>query len=198
MGKAEENKLYKFNQLLETAFDLFVQNGIAKTSIADISKAAGVGKGTFYLYFKDKQDLEARLISRRAGQLFRRAQQALVAHPEISLPEDKIIFMVDTMLEELAQDPCLLKFIYKNLSWGIFRNVVDHPQSKEDLNARDLLAELDEDCWENPELMLYTIIELASSTCYNVILRQDPCDLETFLPFLNRSIRSILRDYRRQ
>ena len=31
--------------------------GVSKTSIAEISKNAGIAKGTFYLYFKDKYDM---------------------------------------------------------------------------------------------------------------------------------------------
>ena len=37
MGRVEENKLQKQNSLMDTAFQLFTSQGIAKTSIADIS-----------------------------------------------------------------------------------------------------------------------------------------------------------------
>ena len=35
----------------------FTSKGIQKTSISDIVEDAGVAKGTFYLYFKDKYDI---------------------------------------------------------------------------------------------------------------------------------------------
>ena len=57
MGRVEENKQLKLTSLMDTAFQLFTAQGIAKTSIADIAQQAGVAKGTFYLYFKDKYDL---------------------------------------------------------------------------------------------------------------------------------------------
>ena len=47
----------KKNALLQTAFDLFRDKGFAKTTISDIVSDAGLAKGTFYLYFKDKYDL---------------------------------------------------------------------------------------------------------------------------------------------
>ena len=53
MGKLESNKLQKRTSLLNTAFNLFTTKGVSKTSIAEISKNAGIAKGTFYLYFKD-------------------------------------------------------------------------------------------------------------------------------------------------
>ena len=50
-----------------------------KTSISDIVNEAGVAKGTFYLYFKDKYDLRDKLIAFKASQLFDDAHKALDA-----------------------------------------------------------------------------------------------------------------------
>ena len=63
MSKVDHNKQQKRNSLLDSAFSLFIRNGFSKTSISDIVNAAGVAKGTFYLYFKDKYDIRNHLIS---------------------------------------------------------------------------------------------------------------------------------------
>ena len=57
MGKLELNKKKKKDALFNTAFELFTTKGLTKTTISDIVDQAGVAKGTFYLYFKDKYDL---------------------------------------------------------------------------------------------------------------------------------------------
>ena len=57
MGKIDNNKQMKRESLLDSAFSLFIDNGFNKTSISDIVNNAGVAKGTFYLYFKDKYDI---------------------------------------------------------------------------------------------------------------------------------------------
>lgn len=44
-------------QLLEAAAQLFVQHGVRKTSVADVTRAAGVSKGSFYLEFSSKDAL---------------------------------------------------------------------------------------------------------------------------------------------
>ena len=49
MSKIDKKKKEKKESLLATAFELFTTAGFNKTSISDISKNAGVGKGTFYL-----------------------------------------------------------------------------------------------------------------------------------------------------
>ena len=70
MGKLESNKKKKKNALYTTAFDLFTTKGIAKTTISDIVESAGVAKGTFYLYFKDKYDIRNKLISHKPESFF--------------------------------------------------------------------------------------------------------------------------------
>ncbi|MFA7602449.1 MAG: TetR/AcrR family transcriptional regulator [Novosphingobium sp.] len=55
--------------LLDAAAALFVEKGIAATSIEDIAERAGVAKGTFYHYFQDRAAmLEA--LRRRYSQRF--------------------------------------------------------------------------------------------------------------------------------
>ena len=73
MGKIDNNKQMKRESLLDSAFSLFIDNGFNKTSISDIVNNAGVAKGTFYLYFKDKFDIRDKLIADKARQVFCRA-----------------------------------------------------------------------------------------------------------------------------
>lgn len=70
MGKSFDNKLEKENKLLNTAFKLFTQKGVDNTSIQDIADNAGVGKGTFYLYFKDKYEIRDKVIADYSQKLF--------------------------------------------------------------------------------------------------------------------------------
>ncbi len=70
MKKIEINKKKKQDALLNTAYQLFTKKGFHKTSISDIAKEAGVAKGTFYLYFKDKLDLRYKLIAKKSKEPF--------------------------------------------------------------------------------------------------------------------------------
>jgi AcrR family transcriptional regulator len=47
----------KRNVIVSAAIELFVNKGLGETSIDDIVNNARIGKGTFYKYFKDKNDL---------------------------------------------------------------------------------------------------------------------------------------------
>ena len=46
----------KRQRLLSSAHSLFVAHGISGTSISQICDKAGVAKGTFYLYFQNKEE----------------------------------------------------------------------------------------------------------------------------------------------
>ena len=104
MSRVEENKLLKKKSLMDTAFQLFTSQGLGKTSIADIAQRAGVAKGTFYLYFKDKYDLHERLVVRKSEELFSHAM-AHSGYETQTTPEDKILAIIDDILFQLRDDP---------------------------------------------------------------------------------------------
>ncbi|WP_461810885.1 TetR/AcrR family transcriptional regulator [Faecalimonas sp.] len=196
MGKIEENKQQKEDALFESAYDLFMTKGIAKTSIHDIVQNAGVAKGTFYLYFKDKYEIRDRLIAKTASKLFHSANREL-EKAQIPKFEDKIIFIVDYVLDEMQKQKAVLQFVSKNLSWGIFRQAIE--SKEENTEVKKLFYKLLEDAPEvklrAPETMLFLIIELASSTSYSTILENDPISYEELKPYLNESIRAIIRNH---
>ena len=67
LGKVDMKKKSKESSLLNIAFEFFTTKGFSKTSITDIASKAGVGKGTFYLYFKDKYDIRRKLIAGKSA-----------------------------------------------------------------------------------------------------------------------------------
>jgi AcrR family transcriptional regulator len=54
-------------ELLDAAERLFLERGVAGTSIDEVVAAAGVAKGTFYLYFASKDKILAALQERYVG-----------------------------------------------------------------------------------------------------------------------------------
>ncbi len=57
MSIREAKKKKTKQAILETAISLFSANGYENTSIEQIAKNAGVGKGTVYSYFQTKKDI---------------------------------------------------------------------------------------------------------------------------------------------
>ena len=172
MGKVDDNKKLKMNTLLQTAFDLFTGKGFAKTTVSDIVNQAGLAKGTFYLYFKDKYDLRDKLIAYKACQ---------------------ILFLTDYIIDRFQKQQSLLKFLSKNLSWGVFQDAVGTGSvvSRQFYDHyRNSLVKYNVNC-ENPDLLLFTLIELISSTSYNCILHEKPVSMEEYKPYLHKSLKKV-------
>jgi AcrR family transcriptional regulator len=183
--------------MLDTAFRLFTDKGIAKTSISDIAASSGVAKGTFYLYFKDKYDIRNKLVAYQSGKVLRAAYQAMLeAKPETL--EDKIVFFVEHVLDDLAGKPELLGLISKNLSWGILKKEVAKSELDQDVDLMSLFHEITQECdlsRMDTEIMLYMIVELVGSSCYSAILYEEPCDLTGLKPYLFEAVRQIVRQF---
>lgn len=103
MNKIDKNKQRKRESLLEAAFRLFTSKGTQKTSISDIVANAGVAKGTFYLYFKDKYDIRNKLIAHKSSEVFRKADLAL-RQMDICMFEERVIFIIDNIINQFVAE----------------------------------------------------------------------------------------------
>ena len=189
----------KENRLLESAFKLFTEKGIKETSIQGIVDESNVAKGTFYLYFKDKYELRDVLIEKKSKKLFNDAVCELRKNYIKSL-DDQIIFIVNYIINVLSKNTVLLKFISKNLSWGVFSKTVNKLYQKSETEDDGFYQLFLKGVHEqniklkNPNVTLYMIIELVSSTCFNSILYSEPLTIEEYKPFLYNTIRKLMHE----
>lgn len=199
MGKIDENKKKKKEALFNTAYELFTTKGINSTAISDIVEKAGVAKGTFYLYFKDKYDIKNMLVVHKTRGLFADAGGAL-ADTSIQGLEEQLIFIIDHVINALMENKPLLNFISKNLVMGALRStLITGENSDSDIYDRFLeLVKQDSHSYADIDVMLFTIVELAGSTAYNSILYGEPLPFEEYKPFLYRTVRLIIKSHREQ
>ncbi len=69
-------------RILDAAATLLVRWGYRKTTIDDVAREAGVGKGTIYLHWKDKNELFRAVIARVSEQATEDMLQRIAADPE--------------------------------------------------------------------------------------------------------------------
>ena len=188
----------KKQRLLDTAFSLFSDKGIKNTSIQEIVDKANVAKGTFYLYFKDKYELQDILITTKSEKLFNDALHELRKY-YIQNFADQIIFIINYVIDELKRKPLLLKFISKNLSWGVYNrsiiNFYEKGENEESSFYSLFLKGIKENNikLDNPEVTLFMIIELVSSTCCTSILEKRPLPIDEYKPYLYKTIRQFIK-----
>jgi len=187
----------KESRLLNSGFKLFTHKGFKETSIQEIVDDAKVAKGTFYTYFKDKFELRNVLIARKSNKLFNDAIKAL-QKTDIKKLDDQVIFIIDYIIDVLNKNQILLQFIAKNLSWGIYTKTINelyqNTETEESSIYQLFLNGIEEQHIkiDNPEVTLYMIIELVSSTCFNSILYKEPLPIQEFKPYLYKEIRNLI------
>lgn len=199
MGKIDDKKKQKKAALLSAAYQLFAVKGIDNTSVSEIVQGAKLAKGTFYLYFKDKYEVRDSLIASQANLLFERASRQMdyvLQEKEPDSVEDRIIYLIDTVVDQLNDSPNLLRFISKNLSWGVFSKLqIADLDNRNCMDIFDALLSESNKKYRQKELMIFMIVELVNATCYNVILNHVPVDLDELKPDLYNSIRNILHQF---
>ncbi|MHB1491760.1 MAG: TetR/AcrR family transcriptional regulator [Cellulomonas sp.] len=88
--------------IVSAATAAFAERGIANTAVSDIVKAAGVAQGTFYLYFKSKDDVVV-AAAERIGDIMVDGIERVVAMPERSAV-DRFLALLD-QLSSSTSDP---------------------------------------------------------------------------------------------
>lgn len=188
-------KNLKKEKLCSSAFDLFISKGINNTAIDDIVKNAGVAKGTFYLYFKDKYDIINKIILQKSRQIFSEAMDA-TEKSGISNFDDICIFFVEYLIEYFKENKLMLKFINKNFSWSLYKIAVSRLDEHDEVEEAvtffiDKLAERGMSGKE-AEITLFLIVELIGSVSYNCIINNEPTDIDSIKPILYKKILTML------
>ena len=77
--KKEPRSVHREN-IVSAASILFMEKGIAATSMDDIAKAAGYSKATLYVYFENKEEIVGILVLNSMKKLYDYISSALIQH----------------------------------------------------------------------------------------------------------------------
>lgn len=196
MGKKKvlEKKIAKIAKLHDAAYDLFTSIGVNNTKIDDIVKSAGVAKGTFYLYFKDKYDLVDKIILNKSTAVIQDAMKAVLDSQKEGQDDffKGVIVFADYFIEYFKNDKKLLALIYKNLSWEFYEKAM----ANEEINGvkQSFIEHFTggKGDSETARLRLYMIVSMVGAVCYNSIVLETPFEIDSVKPELYRSIERIL------
>lgn len=99
------------NEILDAAGRLFGAKGYNKCTVNDILAAVGIAKGTFYYYFKSKEEVLDAIIDRVTEIVVVRAEEA-ASNPELS-PVMKLLNTILSMRVESEVDNDLMEELHK-------------------------------------------------------------------------------------
>lgn len=97
-----DQKLARKQTLMDAGWQLFLESG-QMPSVSQVVQAAGLAKGTFYIYFKTKEELFLELMSGALSEFFQELNQSL-SQKEIDLEG-----YVDLFVRKFHKDHMLIK-----------------------------------------------------------------------------------------
>lgn len=193
-GKLEQQKQEKKQSLLTAARELFIENGVAKTSIDQIASRAQVAKGTFYLYFRDKEDLLQALIYRISCHVLDEAYRAMDSRRTEDFTENVILF-ADAIIEYFKHNRLQLRLIERNFSWPLVtKQMSERTDEIWQALIRDLQASPLARTYTDDEMfkLIFVIMEMCGSVCYSSIIEEKPDTIDNMKPVLYGIIRRAL------
>lgn len=129
----EKNKITKRKCILDAAVRLFSQKGYEHTSIEELAREAGIGKGTVYSYFQTKKDIVRAFCEDELE--FTREELTQNTDPDTPLKEQLLIFFMAEF-----------KHLSKNKEFGrLYLQETVFPQehqSEEDIEIQDKYFEI--------------------------------------------------------
>lgn len=197
LSKKEINKIKKRKNLIESAYICFQEKGFEKTTIGEITEGANVAKGTFYLYFQDKVQIQNVVTLYKSYNVI---QQGIdkIKNKSFENKTEEFIYFINEMIDYLEKNKNLLNTIYNNLSKGLFNVILNqegYEKEKESVekiiehfseNFKDIIPK------EEAKQTLFIILEMIGAVCYNAIIFNEPESMKEMKPVLFKSIRKIL------
>ena len=193
-GKLEQQKQEKKQSLLTAARELFIENGVAKASIDQIASRAQVAKGTFYLYFRDKEDLLQALIYRISCHVLDEAYRVMDSRRTEDFTENVILF-ADAIIEYFKHNRLQLRLIERNFSWPLVtKQMSERTDEIWQALIRDLQASPLARTYTDDEMfkLIFVIMEMCGSVCYSSIIEEKPDTIDNMKPVLYGIIRRAL------
>ncbi len=140
-AKSQDGRL---SDLLRAAMGEFTKKGISNTTVEDITNAAGVAKGTFYLYFESKDSLVGKLWEDHIQKIVDYVSKGL----ESIAPGDDIrpflYDILETMLDHSGKNATLHRIVYGGADAAALEAC-----RKANEKAADLISEVFTKAWSN-------------------------------------------------
>lgn len=195
MLKSEERKKEKENKITTAALSSFRERGIDATSIRDIMNRTDLGLGTFYLYFRDKKDLEEKIVLDIMTELIYSAESKCKGKDS----KERLISFFDYIIDYLIKDPLELKLISKNLNWALYAKVENDDRFKEEETTLHFILNKYSNLFpailsdEERLFILSLTIRIVLSTCESALMDDSVLEIDEMKPVLYKIVDRIFR-----
>ena len=120
MERKKGKKNQKRKKILDKAWELFRKNGYEETKVEDITRELGVSKGSFYTYFKTKDEVLYEILERIKKENEERISKSNVNQEPSKILEDYVISKMNYIVKLLNN--MKISSINRNLSNSKLKN----------------------------------------------------------------------------
>jgi AcrR family transcriptional regulator len=110
--------MVKKNIILQTAVQLFLEHGYDQVSIDDIRAKCLIARGTFYIYFKNKEDLLSQIVLHTMTEAFDAIIAGLPAYSQALRMSEEMEEMCESAFAYFADKSDLVKLISRSKAFG--------------------------------------------------------------------------------
>ena len=111
MARVTKDLQVRIAEIIDTAEALFNARGYHETQISDIVKAIGVAQGTFYYYFKSKEDVVEAIVRRKVDRILAEIEE-MVNEKDSDAPQ-KIRIVVRAVINDIRhRDGLLFEYLF--------------------------------------------------------------------------------------
>ena len=188
--KKKDTKL----KISQSAIKMFEKKGVDKTTIRDIMSNTDLGLGTFYSYFKDKDDLKEQIVLSKVTDL--------VVETEIKCDQEdhveRFISFLNYIIDYYIANPFEFELVASNLNWALYARVENDKRFAEtDTTLKYILNKYSQlfskEYSDSQKLYILSLtIETVISTCKLAIRNDSILSIDEMKSVLVEVIKQIL------
>ena len=188
--KKKDNKL----QIIQSAVKMFEKKGVDKTTIRDIMNNTDLGLGTFYSYFKDKEDLKEQIVLSKVVDLVLEAEKKCMQEDHV----ERFISFTDFIIDYYIAHPFEFELVASNLNWALYAKVENEERFAEaDTTLKYILNKYSQlfskEYSDSQKIYILSLtIETVISTCKLAIRKDSILSIDEMKSVLVEVIKQIL------
>lgn len=194
MSYLDEKKKDTKLKISQSAIKMFEKKGVDKTTIRDIMSNTDLGLGTFYSYFKDKDDLKEQIVLSKVTDL--------VVETEIKCDQEdhveRFISFLNYIIDYYIANPFEFELVASNLNWALYARVENDKRFAEtDTTLKYILNKYSQlfskEYSDSQKLYILSLtIETVISTCKLAIRNDSILSIDEMKSVLVEVIKQIL------
>jgi Transcriptional regulator len=163
MKRTVKDPAERRKELIDTAEDLFVKKGYEDTSVSDIVKKIKVGQGTFYYYFKSKEEILEAVAEKIVAPIAEEIRNIAKGNGD---PATKVNSILNSILKAGSSETGFMKLMHQKGNYLLHDKLEEALEAKISPIIAEVISKGMDEGFFNMDYPKESFILLLSSTLY--------------------------------